>query len=104
MIRFALVAVSIRTSEDQLSIKVSDTGIGMSAEQMARLFQPFSQADDSIVRRFGGTGLGLCISQELAHLMGGRIMVSSELGSGSTFEILTPLKSIGATAGEIEAA
>lgn len=99
-----LVAVSIRTSEDQLSIKVSDTGIGMSADQMARLFQPFSQADDSIVRRFGGTGLGLCISQELAHLMGGRIIVSSELGSGSTFEILTPLKSIGATAGEIEAA
>lgn len=99
-----LVAVSICTNEGQLSIKVSDTGIGMNAAQMSRLFQPFSQADDSIVRRFGGTGLGLCISQELAHLMGGRIVVSSELGLGSTFEILAPLRTIEDTACKIAAA
>lgn len=71
-----------------LSIKFSieDSGIGLSAEQIDKLFSPFTQADGSVTRRFGGTGLGLVISQRLVRLMGGRISVFSEPDKGSTFE------------------
>ncbi len=66
---------------------VHDTGIGMSAEQLNGLFQPFSQADSSTTRKYGGTGLGLTISKQLAELMGGKLSVESVYGSGSTFSL-----------------
>ena len=75
-----------------LQLSVSDTGIGMTGEQLGRLFQPFEQADSSTSRRFGGTGLGLSISQQLVQLMGGTITVSSEAGRGSEFVVSIPLK------------
>ncbi|ABM96851.1 ATP-binding protein [Methylibium petroleiphilum] len=72
-------------------IEVSDTGIGISPEKLGKLFKAFSQGDVSVTRNFGGTGLGLVISQELANLMGGRIEVSSTPGVGSVFTALLPM-------------
>ncbi len=69
---------------------VSDTGIGITGEQMEKLFQPFSQGDQSITKEYGGTGLGLAISRNLAELMGGTLTAESTPGQGAIFTLILP--------------
>ncbi len=85
------VIVTVGGDDEQLWFQVADTGVGMTDEQQARLFQPFTQADASVTRRFGGTGLGLAIAGGLVDRMGGSITVSSVAGRGSTFRLDLPL-------------
>jgi adenylate cyclase len=73
-----------------IELAVADTGIGMTVEQQARLFEEFSQADAATAQRFGGTGLGLAISRKLARMMGGDVTVASEPGKGSVFTVRLP--------------
>jgi signal transduction histidine kinase/HAMP domain-containing protein len=79
-----------QTLGNQIIFRVSDTGIGMTQEQVDQLFQPFTQADASTTRKYGGTGLGLAITQRFCQLLGGTITVDSEPGQGSTFTIWLP--------------
>jgi signal transduction histidine kinase len=81
------------TPGDELVIQVIDSGIGIAADQITHLFEKFSVADDSSTSKYGGTGLGLALSQKLCKLMGGEISVESELGKGSRFTIRMPLLS-----------
>jgi signal transduction histidine kinase len=73
-----------------ITIAVTDTGIGMTPDQMGKLFQEFSQASSATASKYGGTGLGLAISRHFCRMMGGDIMVESEPGEGSTFTIRLP--------------
>ncbi len=76
--------------EEWIKFEVSDTGIGMTKEQMGRLFESFRQADSSTTRKYGGTGLGLAITRRFARMLGGDVFVESEFGRGSTFTIMHP--------------
>jgi signal transduction histidine kinase/CheY-like chemotaxis protein/HPt (histidine-containing phosphotransfer) domain-containing protein len=85
------LVVSHDAQTERIKFEVCDQGIGMSPEQVARLFQPFVQADVSTTRQFGGTGLGLYICQQLADLLGGEISVTSHMGRGSRFGFSLPV-------------
>ena len=84
------VELNISQNESNLLFKITDSGIGMSSSQLQNLFESFTQGDSSISRRFGGTGLGLCLSDQLAKIMGGKIEVESELNQGSVFAFSLP--------------
>ncbi|MDR1110330.1 MAG: PAS domain-containing protein [Deltaproteobacteria bacterium] len=98
------VGVDERTdSEARLHFEVTDTGIGMTPEQRAGLFTPFTQADTSTTRKYGGTGLGLTISKRLVEMMGGQIWCLSEIGRGSTFGFTARFKLSQQDAGQARA-
>ena len=88
------VRLDVRADGDGLVIRVADTGIGMSPDQVETVFESFRQADPSITRRYGGTGLGLAICRQLVELMDGTIRVASEPGHGTTFEVRLPQEAV----------
>jgi signal transduction histidine kinase len=95
-----VVRLEGRRDGDRLHFLVQDSGIGMSAEQIGRLFRPFVQADASTTRRYGGTGLGLVITREIARLMGGDVTVTSIEGVGSTFALTVDLDAVAVSTAE----
>jgi signal transduction histidine kinase len=82
--------MNTENGRDWITLAVSDTGIGMTPEQMGKLFQEFSQASSATASKYGGTGLGLAISKRFCQMMGGDITVQSAPGRGSTFTIRLP--------------
>ena len=88
------ITVTTRKDGDMAKISLSDTGIGIKEEDLNRLFKEFEQLDSGIIRKYGGTGLGLTISKKLVELHGGSILVESEYGVGSTFTITLPIVAI----------
>jgi signal transduction histidine kinase len=93
-----------RDGQDWLEFKVADTGIGMTKEQLGKLFEAFSQAEASTARDYGGTGLGLAITRRYCRLLGGDVTVESTPGAGSTFTIQLPAAAPGAAAAPLESA
>ncbi len=93
-VRFEVRLADAGSAEPRLELAVADTGIGIADDVLPHLFQPFSQADASSSRRFGGTGLGLSLSSRLAGMLGGDIKVESEVGRGSTFRLTVPTGSL----------
>ena len=93
-VRLTVRAASAATGP-VLHLEVRDTGIGMSAEQVAEVFEPFKQGDSSVTRRYGGTGLGLAICRQLVELMDGSLSVDSEVDRGTTFSLRLPLADVG---------
>jgi adenylate cyclase len=85
-----LRARRLADGQDWVELAVADTGIGMTPEQLGKLFQEFSQAEASTAKKYGGTGLGLAITRKLARLMGGDVTVTSEHGKGSVFTVRLP--------------
>jgi signal transduction histidine kinase len=85
-----LAARKVSNGSNVVEFAVSDTGIGMTAEQQAKLFEEFTQADATTAQHFGGTGLGLAITRKLARMMGGDVTVTSEPGKGSVFTVRLP--------------
>jgi signal transduction histidine kinase/CheY-like chemotaxis protein len=96
------VTVQARVAEGEVLVSVADTGPGIAPEDQARLFQPFQQADGSIRRRFGGSGLGLSISKHFVELHDGRMWLASEVGSGATIFFTLPLEPAAAGGGAYE--
>ncbi|MGE3166905.1 MAG: ATP-binding protein [Planctomycetota bacterium] len=93
------VATALRADANgrpQLEISVTDSGVGMTPDQLGRLFRPFVQADETVTRRFGGTGLGLAISKRLAEMLGGDVTATSNIGVGSTFTVTIDPGPVGA--------
>ncbi|MDB5719006.1 MAG: tetratricopeptide repeat protein [Sphingomonas bacterium] len=86
------VSTSVEHGEERMRIAVSDTGIGIAADQLGPIFEPFRQADGGTTRNFGGTGLGLAISSKLAGALDGTIEATSEIGAGSCFTLVLPLR------------
>lgn len=91
-ITVAVKVINVTKEEVSLRFSVTDTGIGIAQEDISRLFQSFTQIEHSFTKQFGGTGLGLVISKQLAEMMGGRIEVESEVGNGSTFSCYLQFK------------
>jgi signal transduction histidine kinase len=88
--KVTLKARRVADGRDWIELAVADSGIGMTPEQQAKLFEEFSQADASTAQRFGGTGLGLAITRKLARIMGGDVTVESAPGQGSVFTVRLP--------------
>jgi signal transduction histidine kinase len=88
------ITLRVAGGDGALHFSVIDTGIGMTAEQQARIFEPFSQATPDTSKKYGGTGLGLTLSARICELMGGALSATSEVGAGSTFTAVIPRRAV----------